>query len=71
MSVLGHVKKFPVVSLPVRKQLARSGSCPDCGAGLGNVDLVCLNKDCGLDAAQLVEYRRVITVEEELAEADG
>ena len=70
MSVISHVKKFPVISLPVRKQIARSGHCPDCGGPVAIVTLVCVNQECGFDVTPLIEYKRVITGKEP-ADADG
>jgi hypothetical protein len=56
IDVLSYVLSYPVRSLPVRKQVARAGSCPDCGARL-LTSPTCSNYVCRLDCEPLIEYR--------------
>lgn len=65
IDVLSYIERYPVRSLPVRKQVARAGICPDCGAHF-TTSPVCSNYVCRLDCAPLIAYGKV-----EAETADG
>lgn len=67
--VLSYVMSYPVRSIPVRKQVARAGQCPDCGATL-LTSPVCSNYVCRLDCTKLIEYEAPPKNEKRFAYAD-
>lgn len=57
MAIIDYIKQFPVKSLPVRKELARAGRCPECGEPLGKK--MCSDADCMFDATALIGDREL------------
>ena len=57
MAIIDYIKKFPAKSPSVRKELARSGWCPECGASLGR--MMCSDAECMFDATALIGDRKL------------
>lgn len=57
MAIIDYIKQFPARTLPVRKELARAGWCPECGKSLGRK--ICSDANCMFDATALIGDREL------------
>lgn len=59
-SVIRAVRKYPVKSEAVRKELVRDETCPQCGHEL-DTGWECTNRKCRFDAALIAKKLAIVT----------